>query len=346
MTHPIDIFYCGQEGAQGWAPIEHMAKLAARVMGGKLHMIREQQLTKPRKLWLSVRPPMKGDAPPALYIARTPIELANFMQDPDFKTGRTCRMAWIIDSFWTEWCPSKALLKHYDFIAHMQHGEADFYDARAPGRTLFAGWGADVLELGAQAMAQSRDIDVLRVGRQPAAWDDDQDSANICAHQGLNFHGRPPYAADPDKAYQDLLSYYGRSKYIIAHSNLVDQTTYTHGKKDYMTGRWTDALACGAMVAGKPPYIDSSVNALLWPKALLPFEHVALEPNTKDLAQAIGNWTPDQALQTHLNALKHLDWRWRFYDLAQRMGYRSDALDAEISKLSARIDKLEKVAAT
>ncbi|MCK8232088.1 hypothetical protein, partial [Erwinia amylovora] len=53
-------------------------------------------------------------------------------------------------------------------------------------------WGADVLRLGGSGA--ERPWDLTRIGRQPAEWEDDENTGKMCADIGLTFHGRLPFS--------------------------------------------------------------------------------------------------------------------------------------------------------
>jgi hypothetical protein len=318
-----------------------MASMLARFLGAGL-----ERPVKPRPSRLLLArmmalPSRRGREGWALYIAKSPAVINNCLAMPNFGKSRQFRALWIIDSFLTEAPPSARLFSHFDLIIYTQKGEAAHYERLAPGRTLFLGWGTDALDMGSASGA--RDIDVLRVGRQPEAWDDDARSAERCARAGLFFHGRPAFApedpADPAAGQRALMSHYARAKFTIAHSNLAAPSHYTHPTKEYITGRWTDALAAGATVAGVQPWGDASTEDLLWPGATLDFDRIDLKANVEALREAVAAWTPEDARRNHREALRRLDWRWRFKALAERMEISAPLLDAEIARLEAAIVK-------
>ncbi|MFC3087683.1 hypothetical protein [Tabrizicola soli] len=55
------------------------------------------------------------------------------------------------------------------------------------------------------------------------------------------------------------------------------------------------------------------------------------------LADAVAGWTPEMAARNHRQALTRLDWRWRFAALAERLGFRTPALEREMAGLKAAI---------
>ena len=42
-----------------------------------------------------------------------------------------------------------------------------------------------------------------------------------------------------------------QAKFTLSFSNLVSPDVQTHPKREYITGRWTDALSAGATVVGR-----------------------------------------------------------------------------------------------
>lgn len=325
--------------SRGWEPILHMMKLMAGLLDAQIERPAPPPVSRWRlaqRLLLRTR---RGKAPGVIYFAKAPRDITRLVALPGFEQPRRFRAVWIIDSFWTEHAPSPRLFSHFDLIIYMRKGDAAFYERLAPGRALYLGWGADVLGLGsAQA---DRDIDVLRVGRQPEAWDDDARSRDLCQAAGLRFHGRPPFLPDDPQdssaGQRALMGYYARSKFLIAHSNLAAPASYTHPHKAYLTGRWTDALASGAIVAGVTPYEDASAEDLLWPGATLDFDRIDLQANIAQLAEAAQDWTPERAAQNYRQALIRLDWRWRFATLVDRLGLATPKLDQEMARLRAAI---------
>src|SRR5690606_17232400 len=125
-----------------------------------------------------------------------------------------------------------------------------------------------------------------------------------------------------------MRDWYARAKFIIAHSNIAAPAPYTHPSRAYVTARWTDALACGASVAGRQP--EGDLALVDWPGALLETGVIDLDRNLDLIAEAVGAWTPDIARRNHREALARLDWRHRIAALATRLGLRTRALSAEM----------------
>jgi hypothetical protein len=191
-------------------------------------------------------------------------------------------------------------------------------------------WGSDVLDLG--SANPMRRLDLLRLGRQPFEWEDDESSVRICHSRNLTFHGRPPYFDDASDNERALMKILTDTKFVLAFANLVNPGAQTHPSREYLTARWTDALAAGATVAGIPPRSES-VRSLLWPEALLDVGTVKRDEGLEVIAQAVRKWTSDRARLNYLKSLERLDWRWRFEKIAGALAVDSRPLSRELARL-------------
>src|SRR4051795_9364264 len=79
-------------------------------------------------------------------------------------------------------------------------------------------------------------------------------------------------------------------KFTLAFSNSVSPASYTHPTRQYLTGRWTDSLASGAVVAGILPDCDAT-DELLWPGATLDLGTTDRGLGIERLAAAVDSWT-------------------------------------------------------
>jgi hypothetical protein len=135
----------------------------------------------------------------------------------------------------------------------------------------------------------------------------------------------------------------GDAKFALAFSNRVSPSVQTHPTREYITGRWTDALAAGATVAGIPPRCDS-ITSLLWPEALLDIETVSRGDGLEKIATASRAWMPSRARINYLRSLERLDWRWRFEKLAKAMNICPAPLSTELGRLGKAIASQSEVA--
>lgn len=310
----------------GWEPIRHLVHLTQQLLSAEIEEIGNGKLQLMRRFHrMLVQPPRAGNDI-IIHFACHPGQIAKYVCSPLFERPAARRILWIVDSFWTNRIP-KRLLTAYDLVVFMQSYEQACYDRLSGGRSLYIGWGSDVLDLGSGS--DKRTIDVLRIGRQPAEWDDDGRSAGVAEEFGLAFQGRPPM----NISYSELMACYARSRYVVAFSNLVAPAPYTHPTKAYFTGRWTDAIASGAVVAGISPRQDTGISERLWNGSLLEFDGVDLRSNMAVLQLAVERWKPAIARRNHLNALMKLDWRWRIKRLA-------DSLDLNCPKLEEDLERL------
>lgn len=322
----------------GWTPVLHMIGLMARCLGARLHTPSVARYSVAgRNLLPLLIPTRQGDGDIAIFVARTPVETLSLLTPRHRLGAYRKRVLWLIDSFWVDRLPPSDKLDAYDLICFTRSGDRAFYERTFGERALWLGWGSDVLDLG--SANTERPVDVLRVGRQPPEWDDDVESAAACAAAGLRFAGRPPFGATPEAQQAQVIAAYAGARFVLAHSNLAAPAPYVHPSVDYITARWTDALACGAVVAGCQPQGD--LELVDWPGALLHFPRIDRAENVAQLARAVRDWTPDIARRNHLEALRRLDWRWRFEALAQRLGHYPPALAPEMTRLHAAIAAAE-----
>ncbi len=317
----------------GWQPIVHLVALAERFLAAEIRPIASDRGSPLRRLARGVLAPASGGEEVVIYLVFHPRHIKTIVGDSSFGRPAALRVLWIVDSFWTEEVPQR-LLRNFDRVVYMQTQDAAFYERVSNGRALCVPWGADVLDLGGAGAARA--IDVLRMGRQPPDWEDDDRTSLAAQARGLTFHGRPPM----DLPYAQLMEIYRRSRVVVAFSNLAAPARHTHPTKAYFTGRWTDALANGTTVAGLHPLEDRGVADLLWDGALLSLGRIDLEENLAEIERAARAWTPDVARHNHRMAMERLDWRWRLRDLAAWLGLTAPALDAELDRLAGRVESL------
>jgi hypothetical protein len=326
----------------GWDPINYMIELAAELFEAEVVEAQSPLPSARAQLWRALsrgRSSRPGDET-CLLVCKSPRDLLQTYNVDGWRTRYRFIAAWVIDSFWTDWipksmrftCPLDAI-----FVTSGEDVAAWNRALRAPARWL--PWGTDVLRLGSAAAA--RQWDLTRVGRQPPEWDDDASNASAAAERGLRFHPRPvSEGLTPLENHRSLTTLYGDSRFVLAFSNLANPTNYTHPTRQYVTGRWADALGCGAVVAGCPPR-GEFIDTLFWPGALLDLGTTQRDQGLQRIASAVRSWTPADARRNHAFALRRLDWRWRFQALADAMGETPARLAAEIELLKRRIEETQ-----
>lgn len=242
---------------------------------------------------------------------------------------------WVIDSFWHEWIPRLARFsKAFDHFFVTNPEDVSAWRAKTGRPTSVLPWGADVLGLGSGG--GSRAFDVLRVGRQPESWADDAATDKAAMFEALRFSGPPPVHSDAVENQRALAGAFANTRYALAFSNAVDKTVYTHPEREYLTGRWMDALGGGAVVAGVPPRCDLT-GELLWPGALLELRSANREDGLRMIAESSRSWNAGVAATNHRMALKRLDWRWRFQSLASHFGRSAPLLAQQLRQLERKL---------
>lgn len=319
----------------GWSPIQHMITLAARVMESSVVSAAPGEIPFSHKLLAILRPRTRGGRNLAhescLLVCAGPADLVKLLALDGWRRFGFLA-AWVIDSFWLEhFSATIRLSRLFDhlFITSLQDVGQWQRITRAPVSWL--PWGSDVLGLGSDN--PNRTWDVMRVGRQPPEWDDDLAACRAAESLGISYRGRPP--RDRTAVLQNhahMMRAYAEAKYVLAFSNRVNPEPYTHPEREYLTGRWVDALACGATVAGVTPRFPG-VDELLWPGAALDLGTVSRSAGLAVLQNAVRAWTPEQVRRNHALAREKLDWRRRLRVIADACGESPATLSAELKLL-------------
>ncbi|WP_222842973.1 hypothetical protein, partial [Bowdeniella nasicola] len=194
-------------------------------------------------------------------------------------------------------------------------------------------WGSDVLN--ARVSWEQKTVDLLRMGRQPDSWDDDdQTYALLKRHESsLSFAPRPPFGRDDHETYQFALDAYGSAKVVLAFSNAVHSVSYTHPEREYVTGRWTDAIAAGCMVAGVVPDTESA-------KIVVPeCARICVPPDDPSagldqIIGALGEYTKERYLQIRRYAAEYVDWHHRLHAMCTDLSIsRPESLQRKLTDL-------------
>lgn len=322
----VDVL-CPDLDRSGWGPIGEMVRLAARSFGGTLTTTGQESLSRLQKVRVAV-PPRPGRADHLLVIAPLPNSLDQIAMDPALRKRYATVSAWVIDSFWHERIPRIARQRGwFDHIYVMDSDDADAWDSATPSRTAISvlPWGTDTLRVG--EVDQERDVDLLRVGRQPSAWEDDDATAVAAGVAGVRFAGRPGFGADEAESRELLRRSLADARAVLSFGNRVSPTPFTHPTREYLTGRWTDALGHGCMVAGVLPRAAST--ALVPEAARIDVSPTDVTLGLAEIKEALVEWTPERAENIHEHAREHLDWRHRFHRIAEDLGTSHPVLDAE-----------------
>ncbi len=324
----------------GWTPINSMARLGARLFEADL-----VDLNGPKgaKAYLNAygrsrrRDPL---GPDLLVITGSPFDLVRITALPGWRTRYNRVAAWIVDSFWVERMPPLGLSHLFDAFFVTTGHDRGAWEAKTRVPTSILPLGADALDLGRAGEAERRPVDLLRVGRQPTEWDDDEDTARRLSDVGLSYKGRPAWAGTAEDRQSLLMAEYGRSKFTVAFSNRAHASAHTHSHKEYVTCRWMDALAAGCIVAGIAPQSDWVHQNMFWPGATVEFPSTRREDAIACLLDMVAGWTPEAARHTRRMALTRLDWRLRFREIAKWFEIKAPKLDADLVRLSETAGRL------
>jgi hypothetical protein len=248
-------------------------------------------------------------------------------------------VGWVVDSFLDDRIPRMARDHgHFDQLFVTDAELVKTWRSRTGTPTHWLPFGSNVLDQPPAPIERS--FDLLRVGRQPAEWRDDAATAREAARFGLKFSPGPPILRDARANQAALMQAMRSTKLTLSFTNLVSPAEYTHATLDYVTGRWTDALASGAAVAGVPPSCAAGTR-LLWDEALVRLTGTERGRGFETIAQAAARWTPALSQAIHLRALETLDWRVRFNELVEVAGIPRGRLDDELSRHAERVQELK-----
>lgn len=322
------------QAGSGYRILDYAGRLAAELLGADLTLLDRSE---PRSRWRArlgmIKPRRRGGAP-CLIIAPTPGCLFDCDRIQAWSSRFGHVAVWVIDSWATEYLPRLVRYsRNIDqlFVTNPEDLQPCRVATGVP--TAVMPQGTDVLRLGSANAA--RGTDILRIGRQPPEWDDDESSARAAAAMGLRYRGRPPTVSDPLGNQVAVMRAYSDTRFAISFSNRVDRQAYTHRTREYVTFRWLDALAGGAVVAGVAPRCDFA-SEHFWPGALLELPGIERAPGLAAIAEARKAWTADIAARNHREALLRLDWRWRFKAIADHFGLSAPKLDRELEEIKRR----------
>ena len=321
--------YVSPSADGGWGPVTHAARLAARLFGAEFQPF--HPAAEYSRLWraasLFPRPIADGAR---LSIVSHPGDLLA-LRRPSLGSRRyELEAVWIFDAFWDDRLPRFARGgSSFDILFVTDQELVPLYAELTGVPVHWIPWGTDTRSMAGSAGA--RTTDVLRVGRQPSSWADDRASADSFARVGLSFEGRPPFGRDDQSSRSTLFAALSRSKMTLAWGNAHAPSDYTHPSREYISGRWTDAMACGTQVLGIPPDCAAA--------RLLPAEALVIPDGTEEGAvlaaasAATQAWTPDIAQRIRAHAVSHLDWRHRFDAIRTAMDIDAPRLDADLQAL-------------
>ena len=322
----------------GWSPIRHMSALAAELLDAEVIALNRRTPPVIRKITPMINRRTKGGSAQesCLMICSGPEDLFNIVDIRSWRKRFKFLGAWIIDSFWHDRIPTFIRLANpFDHFFVTSLEDVGAWQSMTGAPTTWLPWGADALRLGRGA--SDREWDITRIGRQPPEWDNDLATRTAAELFGIKYAGRPPMEGLTTlQNLKSLMNIYGNSKYVLAFANSANRADYTHPTREYLTGRWVDALACGAIVAGIAPR-GPGIDELLWAGATLELGTVRRDEGLRILAAALKTWCPEKAALNHAMALKTLDWRWRFKVLADAYGESPGPLTHDLERLEQRI---------
>src|SRR5688572_17136302 len=155
-----------------------MARLAAELFESPLVLLRPGRTPCLRKL-RALLPGRRGDGD-CLLICPSPASMLSLLRLPGWRRRFGRVAAWVFDSFWVDRIPRTfQKRRHFDHVFVAEREDRETWERRLRAPVAWLPWGSDVLRLGSGGA--DRRFDLLRVGRQPPAWEDDEATASACA---------------------------------------------------------------------------------------------------------------------------------------------------------------------
>lgn len=329
------IVYCDK--GTGWSPILYMVELSVQLLDAELIVLEYKKIGVLDKLSaLLLKRGENKNGEKLLFICPSPTELPLILQIPKIRKRFKFIGVWVIDSFWVDRIPRTIRASNYfDHIFITSEEDVNEWERLTHASVSWLPWGTDALGLGGDNF--ERQWDLRRVGRQPSEWEDDKVTDRICLDNGIIFKGRPEMFNSSHQNQKSLMNIYKQSKFVLAFSNIANPTGYTHPVRSYLTGRWTDTLAGGGIVAGITPD-DPSISKLLWDGATLDLGTIKQNEGIVVLKEALRNWTSENAAFNYKQSLKLLDWRWRLLEIATTFEMRPQKLFDDIKLLKSKIE--------
>lgn len=320
----------------GWHPINYMVHLAAELLEAELLILNHQKPSYFRKLEaVFLKRQIEDSNESCLLICPNPADLSSLLLIKNWRNRFSHVAAWIIDSFWLDRIPRIVKIsRSFDHLFVTSKEDIPAWQQVMQVPVTWLPWGTDALRLGGKD--PERIWDLTRIGRQPPEWDNDTITQQFCLERHLRFHGRLQGFDSAAQNQAMLMQLYRQTKFLLAFSNTANPTNYTHPTREYLTARWTDALACGAVVAGIPPR-EPSIDRLLWEGATLDLGTVRIEEGLSGIAEVMRTWKPAQAERNYQQALQRLDWRWRFLTIANSFNQTPTRLHDELRQLEQKV---------
>lgn len=311
---PTDILYLGKSGT-GWGPIDALIDLCVDAFDARLVPTPDTgAIGRVRRAAARLPSRPRGDRA-LLAIAANPAQIAAAARVQHWFPGYGVRVLWIIDSFWTDRTPRFAREGHFDHVFITDRDLVPEWREITGRPVHWLPWGSDTLAVQSTPV---KSVDLLRLGRQPAAWDDDAVTAVLAEERGLVFTGRPPLFEDGRKNQEVVRAALAEARTVLTFSNLVSPADYVHPTREYLTGRWMDALAAGTIPVGVTP---APAAWTLWDGST--FEISAADPGAgMDKLRSFlkSDWSEELATETQRRARATIDWRLRLAELSDLTG--------------------------
>src|ERR1700693_5028497 len=160
MKTGVQVVYT-DPGIPGYNSVYSMARLAANLLDGDLAVLHSKPLTIFEKLAALI--PRNRTGAPCLLICPAPSNLASILLVEHWRERYGRVVAWVFDSFWTNYIPRFArVARVFDHLFVTEQEDLNTWSNMLHAPVEWLPWGSDVLRLG--SANPKRRHDLIRTG--------------------------------------------------------------------------------------------------------------------------------------------------------------------------------------
>ena len=318
----MTVLYAGQSSPHaGWAPIDELALILARVFQAELLSPAIQpnsllrRITGREKLQFAPLECSGGDV--LFVVARGPEDLAmvNSIRNVRAKFSRI--HAFVTDTYFQAGFYAETAL--FDSITVTAHEDQDFPAQKFGIKVHQLHQGTDALQW-APRQAFAREIDVMSFGRTPPSYQraltqsfHRMDSPYLYLHSPLGNLSGPTVQVERAMLFKLL----HRTRVSLAFHLLIEPQG-GRPRSMMVTSRWLESLLSGCVVAGRRPVSRMADEMLDWPGSTIELSAVPEEAvhELQSLLQNEGE-LQQQRRSNVRNTLERHDWRLRIQSLCR-----------------------------
>lgn len=297
--------------------LRHIQAALTRLTGAELLVLPEHHRSPAR--WVRLLDVLRGrwrGGEVGVLLAPAAADLQALRVVPNWRRRFAVLAAYVFDSWYTEWFTVESRLFDVIFVSRIE--DVDPVRARTGRPVHYVPFGTDVVAAGPHVAAGDRPTDLLVYGRQPPAYGYEV-LKRYPAPADLRVRLNVPFDPDPDRNQHNLFEAAGSAKFALGFCNSVHYYAGLPPKSPFITFRWVDNLAAGAIMVGRVPRPAGFEQVVGWGGAYvdLPDDPGA---GLEVVAECKRRYHPSTGLRTHYQSLVRNDWRLRLREMFRAMG--------------------------